>query len=155
MRIIFMSFLLGFFSTAYADEKCPSIQGDYIAQKCPVDSKAYAALRVFQTDCRAVGFQSLVIQPDSSVSGYGDVRWEVVGAGKLLQKEDKFSAIYKEKFFDQDSLYTYSYSLDKLTNLTTITKVEMIDILKEGNLLIWQDSTGPMASIWFNLKSCK
>ncbi len=154
MKVISMLLTVLFANIALAAGQCPNFQGEYVVMNCPMEGRPFQATRILQPDCRAIGFQNLVYLVDGTVSNYGTVRWEPIGAGKLLEREDKISSYLKEKFFDQDSLYSYSYRVDKATNTTTMLRTEIIDLLRDENIFVSYEVMSP-GNMWINLKNCK
>ena len=142
-----------FFFFSIQANACPILQSEYIANACPAAGKTYNTMVIYQPTCNAIGFQSLAHAADGKVTTYGPVNWQPVGAGVLLQNEDANYAYYAESLYDEDSLNTYNYRVEKKTGVSKFIKAEIINLIVGGNLLISQDEfTG--GTTWFNLKNC-
>lgn len=133
---------------------CPDFRGEYYQRSCPVAGRAFAKLIIRQVDCAAIGFQSIRYATDGKILSYGDVRWSPVGVGKLLSKEDARNLFWVERFYDNDSLYTYQSSTSRTSEDSRYTSVEIIDQLRDQNLYIVDEVLGA-GSTWLHARNCQ
>lgn len=151
MKKVFLSVLFSVISIpAFA---CPAMQAEYTANACPVAGKSFKTVKIYQPNCNTVGFQNLTRGTDGAVTTFGPVEWRPVDAGNLPQSEDATYVYYANASYDDDSLNTYNYRVEKKTGKMVLMKAEIINLIVDGNLFISDDGF-TAGTTWFNIGNC-
>jgi hypothetical protein len=130
----FALFLWCFTQVAEADVTCASIQGEFFVAACPAVNAAYKTVKIYQAGCTGVGYQTRNYSARGALVSTSAVTWDVVGAGRLLDKEDATYDYVKDRFFSGNTLYNYNFKVEISSGISKLQNVEMLVVLDEGSL---------------------
>ncbi|MBK9324305.1 MAG: hypothetical protein IPM97_15380 [Bdellovibrionaceae bacterium] len=150
--------LLSIFFTsllAVAKEKppsCPQFAGEYVSYRCPAEKAPFVTMRIIQPNCTALGYATIKYTPEGVPSQLNPTTWDVIGAGKMHHAEISRNVEYIERVYANNSLFRYTYTIDKETNKVTQIIAGALSILDNNNLLSTYFGSG---ATLINVNNCK
>lgn len=136
------------------EPQCPQFSGEYVAFRCPTENTAYSTVRIRQPNCTAIGYSNINYSKDGLPNQSSPTIWDVIGAGKMHSMNASAKDVeFVERIYTNNSLFEYTYLVDKVTEKVSQTTVTAINSLEGKNLLSSYFSSSNVTYI--NIENCK